>query len=241
VLRCAMTVARWSVSVGPWHVEAFVNGLFRQNCYLAIHETTKRSVVIDPGGEENAITALIEQETAGLDAILLTHGHFDHIGAVDALAKRFNLRARAHVGDRVLIRQASIYASRLAKQSMRPPSQIDYFEGADQMTLAGEVWRAHLTPGHTKGCVCFETRGLLFVGDVVFFKSLPSSTYPGSDSQEIRNAVSTVLSAADPGCVIFSGHGRVWSVAEARDWWHRLTELPPSMNVFALSNETRVE
>lgn len=236
-----MKLVRHTLSVGPWRVETFVNGRFRQNCHLVIHETARRAVVIDPGGEADAIAAVIEQETEGLDAILLTHGHFDHVGGVDALAERFNLRARAHVGDKTLVRQASIYASRLSKQSMRPPVKIDYFDDAPEMTLAGEAWKTHLTPGHTNGCVCFETRNLLFVGDVVFFKSIPPATYPGSDGEQIRRAITSVLAAADPSCMIFSGHGRAWTVAAAGEWWNGLTEPPPAMDVFGARKEAGIE
>jgi hydroxyacylglutathione hydrolase len=240
LLRRAVMLVRRACSLDPWRIETFVNGKFRQNCYLAIHQATKRAVVIDPGGDADAVAAVIEEETNGLDAILLTHGHFDHIGGVDFLASRFKLRARAHFGDRVLIRQASIYASRLARQRMRPPTLIDYFESMEHMVLAGEVWRAHFAPGHTKGSVCFETRGLLFVGDAFFFKSIPPASYPESDDQQIQNAVSSVLSAADSASVIFSGHGRPWSVADARAWWFGLTEVAPTMNVFTAPSETEI-
>ncbi|RYD85787.1 MAG: MBL fold metallo-hydrolase, partial [Verrucomicrobiaceae bacterium] len=184
-----MNVAKHITISGDWNVETFVNGVFRQNAHLAIHQQNGRAVLVDPGGSAEEIGDRISEVADSLDAILLTHGHFDHVGAVDALAERFGLRALAHVGDRALIRQASIYAFRLAKRGMRPPVRIDYFEGVPTFELAGESWRTLSAAGHTDGSVCFEARGILFTGDALFFQAIPPATYPGSDQSAICAAV----------------------------------------------------
>ncbi len=228
-----MRVVRHETLSGNWRVETFVNGLFRQNAHLAIHQQNGRMVLVDPGGASEEIGDRIAEVSGGLDAILLTHGHFDHVGAVDALAERFKLRALAHSGDKTLIRQASVYAFRLAKLGMRPPTRIDYFEDFPAFELAGEAWRTLPAAGHTDGSVCFEASGVLFAGDALFFQAIPPATYPGSDGRAIHSAVDKVLAAAAPESLIFSGHGRPWKVAEARAWWSSLNGPPPLMDVFA--------
>ncbi len=212
--------------VGPYGVTTVVSGEYRQNGYVVVHRATRSALVIDPGSREDDIAAAADGATVA--AILLTHGHFDHLGAAHALGERWGLPSRAHRREVKLIRQAPLYALRFVRKAIRAP-KVDPFEDPPSLDWPGGTVGIIETPGHTEGSVCYALPGMLFTGDVLLREHIGPAFYPGSDREELTRSVASLL-ARDlvDDCVVFAGHGRPWTLGEARVWWRELDGPPPS-------------
>ena len=217
--------------VNNFIVHRIKTGQFRENCYLVECLISRKLIVIDPGSNPELLLSYIDSLNLTVDRILLTHGHYDHVGAVDELRDRYRIEAYAHVNEKKLIRQAGIYAYRFSKEKLRPPSGITFF--GDDGQIGGGLIRILYTPGHTSGSVCYELSSkLLFTGDTLFNSYVGPSSYPTSNSVNLKQSIGTVLNLCDPDCVIFPGHGSSWSVKQARVWWREVSNDPPEFHLF---------
>lgn len=150
-------------------------GQLEENCYVVTNEATLESVVIDPGDEANTILDYLESNKLKCVAIMLTHGHFDHVGAVDAVAEGTG---------------ATVYMNELddAKRHQNNHSSYTlrdggiYYSDGDVIDAAGLSFHIIATPGHTPGGVTLECGQLLFCGDTLFAGSCGRTDFPGGDA-----------------------------------------------------------
>jgi glyoxylase-like metal-dependent hydrolase (beta-lactamase superfamily II) len=169
-------------------------GLYQTNCYIVHAEGSKSCVVIDPGYDAN--TTLGRAALLGLEveAILLTHGHFDHVGAVAALA--------ADTDCRVFLKEEEL--SLPAAMTAGPLFYTDLYEGGS-LTIAGMDIRILHTPGHTPGSVCLLIGDAMFSGDTLFAGSMGRCDFPGSNLMDMRQSLKK-LRALPGDYRVFPGH-----------------------------------
>lgn len=152
-------------------------GQLETNCYIVTNEATLECVVIDPGDESNTILDYLEDNKLKCAAVLLTHGHFDHVGAANAVSEETG---------------ASVYINALddAKNINSPHFRYTlgenghYFADGDSLTLAGLHFDIIATPGHTPGGVTIKCENALFVGDTLFKGSCGRTDLDGGDAQQ---------------------------------------------------------
>lgn len=189
-----------------------VFNLFGERCYVAWREAG-RCVIIDPGcgkaAELEALEALLAKESLRPEAILLTHGHIDHILGVKPLQDRYGIPVYMHPADTAALdynrRMADSFRIRLPEGTFRWEPLCD----GQVLELAGLRFEVIATPGHTPGCVCFLERGegILFTGDTLFAGSIGRTDFPYSEyDDEIRSILERLL-PLDPATVILPGHG----------------------------------
>ena len=187
-------------------------GVLRANCYLVTADG-KTAVLIDCGGEE----PLAEADRRGLRiaAVLLTHGHFDHIGGCAAAQARgipvACLRAEAP-----LIAAQKQFAAQLGIEAS-PFTPDLTFEAEDELMYAGLSFRVIAAPGHTPGGVCFLCGGALFTGDTLFAGSVGRTDFPGGSSARLRQSLQKLFALADD-CAVYPGHGEATSLAYERKY-----------------------
>ena len=177
-------------------IHALALGAYQTNCYIIHDEGSKTCCVIDPGYDADRILDKLDALGLSLEAIALTHGHFDHVGAVKELA--------AETGCDVYL-----CADDLSMPPMMTAGQLYYtktYTEGTQLKLAGlEISVLH-TPGHTPGSVCLLTENTIFSGDTLFEGSCGRTDLPGGDWATIQRSLKR-LAALEGNFWIFPGHG----------------------------------
>ena len=170
-------------------------GLYQTNCYIVHKEGSKQCVVIDPGYDANTILGRAALLGLQIEAILLTHGHFDHVGAVAALA--------ADTDCRVFLKEEEL--SLPAAMTAGPLFYTDLYEHTGTLSVAGMEIRVLHTPGHTPGSVCLMIGDAMFSGDTLFAGSMGRCDFPGSNIFDMRKSLKKLKEL--PGDYrVFPGH-----------------------------------
>jgi len=171
-------------------------GAYQTNCYIIHNETSKTCCVIDPGFEPDTVLRKVNSLGLTVEAILLTHGHFDHVGAVKEIAAETDCDVYIHPAD--LILPPMLTAGKLYYTHT-------YDEG-DSLNLAGLDITVFHTPGHTPGCVCLLCETALFSGDTLFAGSCGRTDLPGGDWATILKSLKR-LSSIEANLWVYPGHG----------------------------------
>ena len=183
-------------------------GMIGTNCYLLTDETAgNATAVIDPGGSADQILARIRKNNLDVKLILLTHGHFDHVGAVASLKKATGCK---------------VYMDKIdAEGSQLLPLTSDVI--TDEWPANGELvidelpFKIYHTPGHTKGGVCLSCYGLLFSGDTLFAGSCGRTDFAGGSMQEMQKSLSLLAELPLPDATtVLPGHGESSTLGQER-------------------------
>ena len=202
------------------NVRYSVFNLFEERTYVAWRDAG-RCVIVDPGCREgaelDALEGLLAQEALKPEAILLTHGHLDHILGVKALQDRYGIPVYMHPADTAALDYNQVMAQRFR---MKLPGVFTWTPLADRqkLELADMRFEVIATPGHTPGCVCFLEReeGILFTGDTLFAGSIGRTDFPYSEyDDEIRSIMDRLL-PLDPGIAVLPGHGPSSTIGRER-------------------------
>lgn len=177
-------------------------GSYQTNCYIIHDDAAKTCAVIDPGYDAETILGKIAQLGLAIEAILLTHGHFDHVGAVKDLA--------AETGCKVYLCEKD-----LSMPPMMTAGQLSYtdtYAEGDNLSLAGLSIQVIHTPGHTPGSVCLLVENAMFSGDTLFAGSCGRTDLPGGDWATIQTSLKR-LAAMEKDYAVYPGHGESTTLA----------------------------
>ena len=177
-------------------------GAYQTNCYILHQEAFSSCVVIDPGYTPEVILDFLAGKGLTLEAILLTHGHFDHVGAVRDLA--------AETGCRVWLNPDDL--SMPPQLTAGPLYYTDTYSEGDTISPAGIPFRVLSTPGHTPGSVCLIAEDFLFSGDTLFAGSCGRTDLPGGSKRAIRNSLRR-LAELPQDYSVHPGHGESTTLA----------------------------
>lgn len=199
--------------MGKFVCDFRVVGPVQTNCYFYYDENTREGIVVDPGDEPEKIRGYVEKKELKIQGILLTHGHFDHIMAVEELKKEWNVPVYAAAEERRVLENPQL---NLSVQMGKPVSlSVNYYlKDGEEVELLGEKMKCILTPGHTCGGMCyyFPRQGILFSGDTLFQESVGRTDFPtGSMSTLIRSIREKILVLA-PATKVCPGHGMMTSI-----------------------------
>ena len=182
-------------------------GLYQTNCYIIHDEQSKTCCVIDPGYEAETILAECKKLGLSIEAILLTHGHFDHVGAVKELAAETDCKVFLHTAD-------------LTMPPMMTAGQLyhtdSYAEGT-QLNLAGLSIGVLHTPGHTPGSVCLVCADSIFSGDTLFAGSCGRTDLPGGDWATITTSLNR-LAKIEGNFWVYPGHGPASTLSQEKKY-----------------------
>jgi glyoxylase-like metal-dependent hydrolase (beta-lactamase superfamily II) len=188
------------------------------NCYLVEHVVTRKAAVIDPGDDGGSILAEIGRLGLDVDKILLTHGHFDHVGAVRLLHEQSGAKVHIHPDDvermSTARRQGLMFGLRVTDPA--PPDVL--VDEGDTVPFEDREFLVAHTPGHTPGCVSYimGREKMAFVGDLIFAGSIGRTDLPGGDNDLLIRAVREKIFVLPDDTVLFPGHGPATTVGEEK-------------------------
>ena len=174
-------------------------GHLMTNCYIVTDETTLECAVIDPGDESNTILYYLEDNHLTCRAILLTHGHYDHTGAVYAVHEETGAPVYMNALD-------AGTAVAFDSYSFVPPEGTIFYKEGDEVKVGNLTFRVMETPGHTPGGVTLECGQLLFCGDTLFAGSCGRTDLPGGDPRAMRDSLRR-LAKLEGNFFVHPGHG----------------------------------
>jgi glyoxylase-like metal-dependent hydrolase (beta-lactamase superfamily II) len=182
-------------------------GLFEENSYLLVDETTGRAVLVDPGDDAHLIVDMIRVSGATLDAIWLTHAHLDHIGAIAAVRREFPVPVHLHPGDlpwyeSMSARSAEMYGMPWDQPDVAPLPLAD----GDVIACGSIPFTVMHVPGHAPGQVSFNGPGVAFPGDLLFAGSIGRTDLPLSDPYAMDKSLERIATLSED-MVVHPGHG----------------------------------
>lgn len=193
--------------MGKLELQQCVLGPVYTNCYIAKNKETGEALIIDPADSPSKIELKVNAMGARPVAVLLTHGHFDHIMGVEAVREKYQIPVYACRQEEEMLREPSVnMTDQMGKScSIRPDVFLDDLQVFE---AAGFSIQMIHTSGHTKGSCCYylKEEGVLFSGDTLFCGSVGRTDFPGGSASQIRDSLHRLLAALPDDTSVYPGH-----------------------------------
>lgn len=198
-------------------LKTIILGMVRTNCYVISNTNTNHAIVIDPADNAAAITGYLQDNGLELEAILLTHGHFDHILAASELAGRTGAVVYAHETEGSLLKDPGLNVSREIGTEVSITPGVLLKDGDEILLASFKIGVIH-TPGHTAGSACyyFKDYGMLFSGDTLFYESVGRTDLPTGSSGRLIASIRNKLMALNDDVKVYPGHGMSTTIGHER-------------------------
>lgn len=199
-------------------ITRLIVGYVSTNCYIVSEADLGKCVIVDPGDNADGIVRKLDELKVSPEAILLTHGHFDHIMAVPELCEKYkDLTVYAYKDEEVLLADARLNESKGFK---RPTviNNVHYLENNEVLDLIGTKWRVISTPGHTVGSCCYymEKEGILFSGDTLFDGDCGRTDLATGSTEAIIKSIREVLMQLPDETQVLPGHEGMTTIGRER-------------------------
>lgn len=201
-----------------YKIDSRILGMVGTNCYLLCNMDIKECVLIDPADSQDEISRMIDESGCSLKGILLTHGHFDHIMAADAVRDKYGVKVYASCDEKNTLEQPHINLGEAYGLKLSVKADVWHKDG-EILKLAGFDIEALHTPGHTEGGTCYYIReiGVLFSGDTLFCGSVGRTDFPGGSMSEIVRSIKEKVMVLPDDTKVYPGHGEGTSVGYERE------------------------
>jgi len=191
-------------------VYLFTVGPLQENCYLLADEKTKKAVFVDPGDEADLLLGVLMEKGYELEAIWLTHAHFDHVGAVEDIVEALAVPVFMHPDDKVLYENAAASAARWQLEIRQPTAITTDLKDAQILKLGETEIECLFTPGHAPGHITFyiESEKLLLSGDALFKGSIGRTDFPYANHEQLITSIKWIVLQEDINYPIPKYEGR---------------------------------
>jgi hydroxyacylglutathione hydrolase len=199
-------------------VRMFTVGMVQENCYLVRREGSDRAIIVDPGDEADKLLQAIDSLGVGLDGILLTHTHFDHVGAVAPVAGATGAEVWVPEVEKGVLADINAFVPWPGFGPFEDYDAEHTLSGGEKLELAGFEIDVIFTPGHSPGHVTFSIPGetAVFSGDVLFQGSVGRTDLPGGDWATLLESIRTLVDELPADTTVYPGHMGITSLGAER-------------------------
>ena len=191
-----------------------------ENCYLCYDAEKKEALVIDPGNEAERILDAIREQELKVQAILLTHGHWDHIGAVEAVRKALGVKVFIHADDAAMLtdKRQNLFAFMETHHQFAGSAADVLLHEGDKISCGSIEFQVIHTPGHTPGGACYyaPAAGVLFSGDSLFAEEIGRCDFPGGSLSALISSLKRKVITLPEDTKVYPGHGPATDVGWER-------------------------
>ena len=197
-------------------IDKIVVGPLQENAYFVIDEETKKGIIIDPGADAGRILEKIKENNWEIGLILITHGHYDHIGAAEELREELGCQIIAHKGAKEYLEDPEKNLSTMFSNDKVQFSADKYISEGEESydDLLGDLpkilsFNVFYAPGHTSDSIVFyfENYNAAFVGDVIFRESMGRTDLYGGSGPALLESIKTQVFTLPEETILYSGHG----------------------------------
>ena len=193
-------------------IKKIVTGPFQENSYLLVDKSSNKSVLIDPGDEGQKIINYINEKNIVPLAIINTHAHLDHIGAISEIKEKYSIPFYLHVGEKPILDSYPLACRMFGIKPGKSPSVDEWFHSSGKLLIEPFKFLIIETPGHTPGGCSFLINDAIFVGDTLFQGSIGRTDLPGGDRKILDKSLIKLIKKLNPETTVYSGHGPSTSI-----------------------------
>jgi hydroxyacylglutathione hydrolase len=196
----------------------FTVGPVAENCYIFRRDGSDRALIVDPGEEADKLLAAIDQLGVALEGILLTHTHFDHVGAVTPVARATGAEVWVPEAEKFVLADINSFVPWPGFGPFESYDAEHTLKGGEKLELAGFQIDVISTPGHSPGHVTFSIpdEEAIFSGDVLFQGSVGRTDLPGGDWGTLLESIRTLIDTLPPDTTVYPGHMGITSLGAER-------------------------
>lgn len=185
-------------------IKMITGGMCETNSYI-ISDENGVCVIVDPEGRADVYTRYIESNALKPEAILLTHAHFDHIGAMEPLRKEYSVKVYAGEREKAVLNDPRINLTSMIGQGRSFEADV-YLSDGEEFTIGSMTFKTVYTPGHTCGSVCYLIDDVMIAGDTLFMGSCGRTDFPTGDWGKMNESLQ-MLKNLEGDYRVLSGHG----------------------------------
>ncbi len=175
---------------------------YQSNCYV-IWDEENICGIIDPGSDSEKIISFIEERDLKPEKILLTHGHFDHIGVAKIISDKYNIPVYVNKNEMVVVEERGV----MFGMEFSVPENIVFFNDGEEITIGKGKIKVIETPGHTAGSSCFLVDKMLYSGDTLFLGTVGRWDFPTGSFDVLKNSINEKLFILPDEITVYPGHG----------------------------------
>lgn len=203
-------------------IDKVIVGPLQTNCYIVACGETKEGVIIDPGDEPSRIAAVVNYHGVKVKALIATHGHFDHVMAVEKLKEQYGAPFLVGRCEEEIVRHAKHQALFFGFVASSVPQPDELLDDGQEVEVGKLKLCVMSAPGHSPGHIALLVDEHVFSGDIVFENGFGRTDFPGGSYEDLVKTIKERIFKLPPETVIHPGHGREFTVAEARLMLSRL-------------------
>ncbi len=188
------------------------------NCYVVIDEESKRAMIVDPGGEAEKILQVLKYNNATLDYIVLTHGHADHIGALNEIKDNTDAKICIYTSEAEFLKNKNLSLADYVGTGNTNLNPDIYLKENDIITVGKINFKVIHTPGHTSGSICLydKENKILISGDTLFRNAWGRTDLPTSSFESIIKSIEEKLMILEGDTIVYPGHGKTTLIKDER-------------------------